>query len=140
MSIPECSPAVTRDEAELGLPVLLWSCKLLNRSFAAVAVTPARGFSWVCPRAVTLVLPWLLCRVILDTPGKVQIRNPAQKELGTYGCLVVNDSGFDMETSLLLRAGETLAFCRIRLLYTHTHIYIHIGVNKYMHTPIPTAM
>ncbi|NXV04777.1 ATL3 protein, partial [Cettia cetti] len=43
-------------------------------------------------------------KVILDTTGKVQIRNPTQKELGTYGCLVVNDSGFDMETSLLLRA------------------------------------
>lgn len=43
-------------------------------------------------------------KVILDTTGKVQIRNPTQKELGTYGCLVVNDSGFDMETSLLLHA------------------------------------
>ncbi|PKU45494.1 adamts-like protein 3 [Limosa lapponica baueri] len=43
-------------------------------------------------------------KVILDTIGKVQIQNPTQKELGTYGCLVVNDFGFDMETSLLLRA------------------------------------
>ncbi|XP_074901238.1 ADAMTS-like protein 3 isoform X1 [Buteo buteo] len=43
-------------------------------------------------------------KVILDTIGKVQIRNPSQKELGTYGCLVVNDFGIDMETSLLLRA------------------------------------
>uniref|UniRef100_A0A8C9L739 ADAMTS like 3 n=1 Tax=Pavo cristatus TaxID=9049 RepID=A0A8C9L739_PAVCR len=42
--------------------------------------------------------------VILDTIGKVQIHSPTEKELGTYGCLVVNDFGFDMETSLLLRA------------------------------------
>lgn len=51
----------------------------------------------------------MLCRVILDTIGKVQIQNPTQKELGTYGCLVVNDFGFDMETSLLLRAGKIVA-------------------------------
>lgn len=44
--------------------------------------------------------------MILDTIGKVQIRSPTEKELGTYGCLVVNDFGFDMETSLLLRAGR----------------------------------
>ncbi|KFW10919.1 ADAMTS-like 3, partial [Eurypyga helias] len=43
-------------------------------------------------------------KVILDTIGKVQIQNPTPKEAGTYGCLVVNDFGFDMETSLLLRA------------------------------------
>ncbi|XP_026712235.1 ADAMTS-like protein 3 isoform X1 [Athene cunicularia] len=43
-------------------------------------------------------------KVTLDTIGKVRIQNPTQKELGTYGCLVVNDFGFDMETSLLLRA------------------------------------
>ncbi|XP_010127611.1 PREDICTED: ADAMTS-like protein 3, partial [Chlamydotis macqueenii] len=43
-------------------------------------------------------------KVILDTIGKVQIRNPTQRELGAYGCLVVNDFGFDMEMSLLLRA------------------------------------
>lgn len=119
------------------VPVLLWNCKLLKRSFAAV--TLARGFSWVCPRVVTLVFPWLLCRVILDTTGKVQIRNPTEKELGTYGCLVVNDSGFDMETSLLLRAGKAVALHTIRLLYTHIfiHIYLisiyHIYTHIYMH-------
>ncbi|KFP34461.1 ADAMTS-like 3, partial [Colius striatus] len=43
-------------------------------------------------------------KVILDTIGKVEIRNPTQNELGTYGCLAVNDYGFDMETSLLLQA------------------------------------
>lgn len=134
--VPECSPSATREEAELGLPVLLWICKLLKRSFAALSVTLARGFSWVCPRVVTLVFPWLLCRVILDTPGRVQIRNPAQKELGTYGCLVVNDSGFDMETSLLLRAGKTVVFHTTRLLHTHTPLYTHIDyicVYKYSH-------
>lgn len=47
--------------------------------------------------------------MILDTIGKVQIRSPTEKELGTYGCLVVNDFGFDMETSLLLRAGTIVA-------------------------------
>lgn len=39
----------------------------------------------------------------------MQIRSPTEKELGTYGCLVVNDFGFDMETSLLLRAGTIVA-------------------------------
>uniref|UniRef100_A0A8C9U8H2 ADAMTS like 3 n=1 Tax=Serinus canaria TaxID=9135 RepID=A0A8C9U8H2_SERCA len=75
-------------------------------------------------------------KVILDTPGRVQIRNPAQKELGTYGCLVVNDSGFDMETSLLLHAGKTVVFHTTRLLHTHTPLYTHIDyicVYKYMH-------
>ncbi|NXB92812.1 ATL3 protein, partial [Vidua chalybeata] len=52
-------------------------------------------------------------KVILDTTGKVQIRNPTQKELGTYGCLVVNDSGFDMETSLLLRAEVPVIFSSV---------------------------
>lgn len=50
--------------------------------------------------------------MILDTIGKVQIQSPTQKELGTYGCLVVNDFGFDMETSLLLRAGRTCSIHR----------------------------
>lgn len=57
----------------------------------------------------------MLCRVILDTVGKVQIQNPTQKELGTYGCLVVNDFGFDMETSLLLRAGKTVAATELNM-------------------------
>ncbi|XP_077642133.1 ADAMTS-like protein 3, partial [Lonchura striata] len=52
-------------------------------------------------------------KVILETTGKVQIRNPTQKELGTYGCLVVNDSGFDMETSLLLRAEVPVIFSSV---------------------------
>jgi len=47
--------------------------------------------------------------VILDTIGKVQIQNPTQKELGTYRCLAVNDFGFDMEASLLLHAGKSVA-------------------------------
>ncbi|XP_013812745.2 ADAMTS-like protein 3 [Apteryx mantelli] len=49
-------------------------------------------------------------KVILDTVGKVQIQNPTRRELGTYGCLVVNDFGFDMETSLLLRAEVPVIF------------------------------
>ncbi|KYO21121.1 ADAMTS-like protein 1 [Alligator mississippiensis] len=43
-------------------------------------------------------------KVVLDGVGKVHILNPSQKEAGVYGCMVVNDFGFDMETSLLLYA------------------------------------
>ncbi|XP_008163635.2 ADAMTS-like protein 3 isoform X1 [Chrysemys picta bellii] len=43
-------------------------------------------------------------KVVLDVTGKVQILNPTRKELGVYGCMVVNDFGSDMETSSLLYA------------------------------------
>uniref|UniRef100_A0A8C2UB35 ADAMTS like 3 n=1 Tax=Coturnix japonica TaxID=93934 RepID=A0A8C2UB35_COTJA len=56
-------------------------------------------------------------KVILDTIGKVQILSPTEKELGSYGCLVVNDFGFDMETSLLLRAGRIVASLELGISY-----------------------
>ncbi|XP_006139313.2 ADAMTS-like protein 3 isoform X3 [Pelodiscus sinensis] len=43
-------------------------------------------------------------KMILDSTGKVQILNPTQKELGMYGCVVVNDFGSDMANSSLLYA------------------------------------
>uniref|UniRef100_A0A8D0L1A5 ADAMTS like 3 n=1 Tax=Sphenodon punctatus TaxID=8508 RepID=A0A8D0L1A5_SPHPU len=43
-------------------------------------------------------------KVVLDGDGKVQILNPTRRELGVYGCKVVNDLGSDMETSSLLYA------------------------------------
>lgn len=64
----------------------------------------------------------------------MQIRNPSQKELGTYGCLVVNDFGIDTETSLLLRAGMTVAstasgmFCFVGLVWVFL-IYISTHPN-----------
>lgn len=64
--------------------------------------------------------------MVLDVTGKVQILSPTRKELGVYGCMVVNDFGSDMETSLLLYAGNVdHGICSIMsvisLFSTNTH-------------------
>lgn len=64
--------------------------------------------------------------MILDTIGKVQIQSPTQKELGTYGCLVVNDFGFDMETSLLLRAGTNCNHRTGDVFFSYTYPQLHL--------------